>query len=78
VAATLCQAAWEATRKKDCYLSARFRRLAARRGMKRVVMAVAHTILIIAYTMLKPAEATTNSAGIIWSRSTAINSSDIL
>lgn len=50
---TLCQAAWAVTRKKDCYLSAQFRRLAARRGMKRAVMAVAHTILIIAYTMLK-------------------------
>jgi transposase len=50
---TLCQAAWAVTRKKDCYLSAQFRRVAARRGMKRAVMAVAHTMLIIAYTMLK-------------------------
>jgi transposase len=50
---TLCQAAWAATRKKDCYLSAQFRRVAARRGMKRAVMAVAHTMLIIAYTMLR-------------------------
>src|SRR5258708_709009 len=50
---TLCQAAWAVTRKKDCYLAAQFRRLAARRGMKRAVMAVAHTILIIVYTMLK-------------------------
>ena len=41
------------TRKKDCYLSAQFRRLAARRGMKRAVMAVAHRMLVIAYTMLK-------------------------
>jgi transposase len=49
----LCQAAWAVTRKKDCYLAAQFRRLAARRGMKRAVMAVAHTILIIVYTMLK-------------------------
>jgi transposase len=50
---TLCQAAWAVTRKKDCYLSAQFRRLAARRGVKRAVMAVAHTMLVIAYTMLK-------------------------
>lgn len=49
----LCQAAWAVTRKKDCYLSAQFRRLAAHRGTKRAVMAVAHTMLIIAYTMLK-------------------------
>ena len=50
---TLCQAAWAVTRKKNCYLSAQFKRLAARRGMKRAVMAVAHTLLVIAYTMLK-------------------------
>jgi transposase len=50
---TLCQAAWAVTRKKNCYLSAQFKRLAARRGVKRAVMAVAHTMLVIAYTMLK-------------------------
>lgn len=50
---SLCQAAWAATRKKNCYLSAQFKRLAARRGMKRAVMAVAHTMLIIGYHMLK-------------------------
>lgn len=49
----LCQVAWAASRKKDCYLSAQFRRLAARRGIKRAVMAVAHTILVIGYAMLK-------------------------
>lgn len=50
---TLCQATWAVTRNKDCYLSAQFRRLAARRGMKRAVRAGAHTMLIIACTMLK-------------------------
>lgn len=50
---TLCQAAWAVTRKKNCYLSAQFRRLAARRGVKRAVMAVAHTMLVIGYHMLK-------------------------
>ncbi len=50
---TLCQSAWAVTRKKDCYLSAQFRRITARRGMKRAVMAVAHSMLVIAYTMLK-------------------------
>jgi transposase len=49
----LCQAAWAVTRKKDCYLSAQFARLAARRGRKRALMAVAHTILVIGYAMLK-------------------------
>jgi transposase len=50
---TLCQVAWAVTRKKDCYLSAQFKRLAARRGIKRAVMAVAHTMLVIGYAMLK-------------------------
>lgn len=50
---SLCQAAWAVTRKKDGYLSAQFKRLAARRGVKRAVMAVAHTMLIIGYHMLK-------------------------
>lgn len=50
---TLCQAAWAVTRKKNCYLSAQFKRLAARRGVKRAVMAVGHTMLVIAYNMLK-------------------------
>ena len=48
---TLCQAAWAVTRKKDCYLSAQFKRLAARRGVKRAVMAVSHTMLVIGYHM---------------------------
>ena len=50
---SLCQAAWAVTRKKDCYLSAQFKRLAVRRGAKRAVMAVAHTMLIIGYHILK-------------------------
>jgi len=54
---SLCQAAWAVTRKKNCYLSAQFKRLAARRGVKRAVMAVAHTMLIIGYHMLKTGQA---------------------
>jgi transposase len=50
---TLCQAAWAATRKKNCYLAAQFKRLAARRGVKRAALAVAHSILIIGYHLLK-------------------------
>jgi transposase len=50
---SLCQAAWAVTRKKDCYVSAQFKRLAARRGVKRAVMAVAHSMLVIGYAMLK-------------------------
>lgn len=49
----LNQAAWAATRKKGSYLGARFRRLAARRGVKRALVATAHKILVIAYYLLK-------------------------
>ena len=40
-------------RTKDTYLSAQGRRLPHRRGKKRAVVAVAHSILIIAYHVLQ-------------------------
>ena len=49
----LVQAAQAAAHTKDTYLSAQFRRLAARRGVKRAIMAVAHSILVIAYNILE-------------------------
>jgi len=49
----LCQAAWAASHTKNTYLSAQFRRLAARKGKKRAIVAVGHTILVIVYHMLK-------------------------
>lgn len=49
----LCQAAWAVSTKKNNYLSALFRRLAARRGSKRATIAVAHNILVIAYYILR-------------------------
>jgi transposase len=54
---SLCQAAWCSTRKKDCYLASQFRRLSTRRGMKRAIIAVAHSMLIIGYHMLKTKQA---------------------
>jgi transposase len=50
---SLCQAAWAASHTKDTYLATRFRRLAARKGKKRAIVAVAHTILVMVYHMLK-------------------------
>jgi transposase len=50
--AALVQAAHAAGHMKNNYLSAQFRRLAARRGKKRAAVAVAHSILVIAYHML--------------------------
>jgi len=50
---TLTEAAWAASRTKNTYLSARYRRLAARRGKKRAAIAVGHTIFIMAYHIIK-------------------------
>jgi transposase len=49
----LAEAAWAASKTKATYLSARYRRLAARRGKKRAAVAVGHTILIMAYHIIK-------------------------
>ena len=49
----LCQAAWAASRTKNTYLAAQYRRLIVRRGKKRTIVAVAHSMLIVAYCLLK-------------------------
>lgn len=49
----LCQAAWAVSRQKNNYLAALYRRLAARRGGKRAVIAVAHALLVMAFHMLQ-------------------------
>jgi transposase len=49
----LIEAAHGAMRTKDTYLSAQGQRLARRRGKRRAVVAVGHSILIIAYHILK-------------------------
>jgi transposase len=53
----LVEAAWSAVRSKDCYLTARFWRIAKRRGQQRALIAIAHTILVICWHIL--AEGTT-------------------
>jgi transposase len=49
----LVQAAWAAYRAKGTHLSKKFRRIAGNRGKKRAAVAVAHTLLVIIYHMLK-------------------------
>ncbi len=49
----LVQVAWAAARTKNTYLSTLYHRLAARRGAKRAIIAVAHAILTIIYSMLR-------------------------
>jgi transposase len=49
----LVQAAWAASRAKGTYPQSQFKRVSARRGAKRAAMAVGHTLLVIAYHVLK-------------------------
>jgi transposase len=50
---TLCQVAWAASHTRKTYFSALFRRIAAKRGKKRAILAVAHSILVTIHAMLK-------------------------
>jgi len=52
----LNQAAHGAAHTKGTYLSAQYHRLAGRRGKKKAIMAVAHSILVIAYHLIKRQE----------------------
>jgi|SRR6476620_9614476 transposase len=49
----LVEAAWVAVQNKDTYLKRRYRGLAARRGKKKALVAIAHKILTAAYFILK-------------------------
>jgi transposase len=49
----LRQAAWAASHTKNSYLASQYRRLAGRRGKKRALIAVGHSMLVIFYHMLK-------------------------
>jgi transposase len=51
--AVMSQAAWGASRSKKSYYAAQYRRLAARRGKKRALIAVAKSLLETIYCMLK-------------------------
>jgi transposase len=49
----LAQAGWAACRKKGSYFQAQYRRLAGRRGKKRALIAVGHSLLVSIYHLLK-------------------------
>jgi len=49
----LCQAAWGASRKKNCFLAAFFLRQRAKGGAQKAIIATAHRLLVIAYCMLR-------------------------
>jgi len=48
----LCQVAWAASHTRNTYFTALFRRIAAKRGKKRAILAVAHSLLLTIYAML--------------------------
>lgn len=52
----LCQAAWAASHSKETYLAAMYRRLRGRLGHNQAIFAVAHQMLLVAYTMLRRGE----------------------
>ena len=54
--AALVQAAHAAAHTRNTYLSAQYHRLAGRRGKKRAIVAVAHSILVSAYHMIQRKE----------------------
>jgi transposase len=54
--AALTQAAQAASRTRGTYLSAQYHRLAGRRGKKKAIVAVAHSILVIAYHLIQRKE----------------------
>lgn len=53
----MVQCAWAATRVKDSYLGAFFRRVMARRGHLKALVAVAHKLVLILFQILKKKEA---------------------
>ena len=48
----LVESAWAASRTKNSYLGAQYRRLARRRGPNKAIIAVAHSIIVAAWNML--------------------------
>jgi len=49
----LAEAAWAARASKQSYFRAQYRRLAGRRGKKRALLAIGHSLLVVIYHVLK-------------------------
>lgn len=49
----LAEAAWAASHTRDTYLASQYHRLAGRRGKKRALIAVGHSLLVIIYHIIK-------------------------
>lgn len=51
--AVITECAWAASRTKGTFFASRYKRLAARRGKKRALVALGHEILKVVYILLK-------------------------
>jgi transposase len=49
----LTEVSWAAVRRKDTYLKAKFKRLAYRRGAKKAIIAIGHSIIKMVYHIIK-------------------------
>ena len=49
----ICEAAWGASRTKKSYFHAQYARICVRRGPKRALMAVAHSMIVIGFYLIK-------------------------
>ncbi len=52
----LVQAAWAASHQKDTFLAGKYKRLVKRMGKKKALVAIAHSLLVIIYNILKQRE----------------------
>jgi transposase len=68
----LVQAAWGATLKHNCYLSSQYFRLVKRLGRKKALVAVAHSLLVIIYHVLKHDQTYTELGGDYFDRHHAV------
>jgi transposase len=50
---TICEAAWGASRTKKSYFHAQYARICVRHGPKRALMAVAHSMIVIGFYLIK-------------------------
>ena len=64
----LIQNAWAVTHMKDCALTALFHRIAARAGMKKAAVAVAHRILMLAYYIIRDGSLYREAGGDVYDR----------
>jgi transposase len=49
----ICEAAWGASRTKKSYFHAQYARICVRRGPKRALMAVAHSMIVVVFYLIK-------------------------